>query len=71
MIRHCGKYQRQNQSSNYFHNVNLYDKSIINVNPNNYMPYNNIGNIYFRLKRYDLAVNYYTEAIKVFPKYAI
>lgn len=33
------------------------------------MAFNNIGHIYFTMKKYDLAINYYTEAIKIFPKY--
>ena len=33
------------------------------------MSYNNIGYIYFEQKNYDLAISYYSQAIKVYPKY--
>lgn len=43
----------------------------VEITENNYMAHNNLGNIYFRQGKLDLAVKHYSEALRINPGFAL
>ena len=46
-----------------------YAQKAIDINPDNYIANNTIGNQYFNKRDYDTAVDYYNKAVKIKPDY--
>ena len=55
----------------YWRNSTLLFENALKTTRNNYMAYNNLGNIYFRKGLIDEAMNYYISAIQIEPAFAI
>ena len=61
------EYQKEGQYENAIH---AYDKAI-QLAPNDAMPYNNRGGVYYALGQYQRAIEDYTEAIQLDPEDAL
>lgn len=55
----------------YWRNSTLLYENALKTTRNNYLAYNNLGNIYFRKGLIDEAMNYYISAIQIEPAFAI
>lgn len=55
----------------FWRNSTVLFKHAIEVTENNYLVYNNLGNIYFRQGELDKAIHHYSESLRINPSYAL